>query len=233
MIRGVFHLSERGASEIMTPRIRVVGISDDETLEEAARLILETGYSRLPVYHESIDQIVGVVLALDVWRARQQGGHELRQVIRPVPYVPDTKPLEDLLTEMRRDNVHLVVVLDEFGGTRGIVTMEDLVEEVMGDIQDEDEPSAHRIQKKADNVYVVAGDVGVVELNDRLSLDLPTETASTVGGLLMSRLGRVPEAGDVVHFRGVTMNVSAMEERRVSAIELRRAASLSGLDVQG
>jgi CBS domain containing-hemolysin-like protein len=224
MIRGVFHLSERTAADIMTPRTRIVAISDLETVTEAADQIVTTGYSRLPVYHDSVDRIVGVVLALDVWRARQKGVDQLREIIRPVPYVPDTKPLEDLLTEMRRDNVHLVVVLDEFGGTHGIVTMEDLVEEVMGDIQDEDEPSSGRIQLKSEGVYAVAGDVAVEDLNDRLGLDLPIEDVATVGGLLMTKLGRVPQEGDVVRFRGITITISSMEERRVALVELRREA---------
>lgn len=216
MIRGVFHLGSRTALDVLTPRTEVAGVAAESSLDEVVARIMDTGYSRLPVFRESLDEIVGVVLALDVWRARERGNGSFADLIRPVPYVPDSKPLEDLLAEMRRDRVHLVVVLDEFGGTRGIVTMEDVVEEIVGDIQDEDEPNAQALLKQDDGTFLVAGRLSVADLNDALHIDLPVDQAATVAGLIMDRLGRIPEVGDRVAFRGARLEVRAMRGRRVS-----------------
>ena len=222
MIRGVFHLGSRTAADIMTPRTQIVSLERSVSVRAAAAKFLDTGFSRLPVFEDSIDRIVGVLLAHDVWRAREQNREDLAELIRPVQFVPDTKPLERLLDEMRKERVHLVVVLDEFGGTHGIVTMEDVVEEVIGDISDEDEPAVRELARGASGSYAVRGDYGLADLRDRLSLDLPEDDAATVAGFIMNRLGRLPEVGDVVTFRGGALEVRLMRGRRVIEAELRR-----------
>jgi CBS domain containing-hemolysin-like protein len=224
MIRGVFHLASRTAGEIMTPRTEIVGLEREITVADAAARFLETGFSRLPLYQDSLDHIVGVILAHDVWRAREEGVQDVAHIVRPVPFVPDTKPLDQLLDEMRRDRVHLVVVLDEFGGTRGIVTMEDVVEEVIGEISDEDEPIVRKLEKRTSGTFLVPGDYVLSNLNEELSVDLPLEDAATVAGFIMTKLGRVPTVGDVVQFRGGELEVRVMRGRRVVQAELRRSS---------
>jgi putative hemolysin len=232
MIRGVFHLGSRTAEEIMTPRPDIVALSEDSSMDEAMAKLLETGFSRLPVYRSSIDQIIGVILALDVWRAREKGVTELAGLIRPVPYMPDSKPLEDLLAEMRRDQIHLVVVLDEFGGTRGIVTMEDIVEEVIGEIHDEDELVSGRKREHPDGSFTIAGNYVLSDLNDELGLDLPTDLSATIAGFMMNKLGRVPVVGDVVEFRGGQAEVVAMAGRRIAQVRLRRTSDCNDAEIE-
>ena len=225
MIRGVFHLGSRTAAEIMTPRTGIVGLTHDASIADATAKFLETGFSRLPLYQNSLDHIVGVLLAHDVWRAREEGVELVAPLIRPVQYVPDTKPLEQLLEEMRRDRVHLVIVLDEFGGTHGLVTMEDVVEEVIGEISDEDEPAAQELEKRPDGTYLVPGDYALSDLNEELGVDLPLDAADSVAGFILNKLGRVPAVGDVVHFRGGTFEVRLMRGRRVVDTELRLSSA--------
>lgn len=191
MIRGVFDLSETTAAEVMTPRTEVVALPASATIARAAELILQEGHSRIPVYEESLDHVVGLVLARDVWRAERDEDGALSELVRPVPFVPDTKPIEGLLREMQDERVHLAVVVDEFGGTAGIVTLEDLVEEIVGEIADEYEVAPPDIEERAEGEVLLNGTVAVTELNDRYALGLPDADYTTVAGYVMGRLGRI------------------------------------------
>jgi len=220
MIRGVFHLSETAASEVMTPRTEVIALPAETPIDEAADFILSEGHSRYPVYEESIDRIIGVILARDVWKAQREGITSLREIVREVSFVPDTKPVEQLLRDMQAEQTHMAVVIDEFGGTAGIVTIEDLVEEIVGEIQDElDEASPEFIE--ADGRIEFRGNTPIVELNERYGLSLPDEDYTTVGGFVFGRLGRVARAGDEVTMPGGILKVLAMKGRRVERLALR------------
>ncbi|MEX0890860.1 MAG: hemolysin family protein, partial [Gemmatimonadota bacterium] len=179
MIRGVFHLSETRASEVMTPRTDVRAIPVDTSLEDAATFILEEGHSRYPVYEVSVDRILGIVLARDVWRTQVLGGGELRDIVREVPFVPDTKTIEHLLREMQQESAQLAVVIDEFGGTAGIVTIEDLVEEIVGEIADELDDEREGLEERADGSVLVEGGFSISDLNERYDLRLPDEDYTT------------------------------------------------------
>lgn len=220
MIRGVFALSDTTAAEVMTPRIDVIGIPVDMPLNEAASLILEEGHSRYPVFEESIDRIVGVVLAKDVWRAQTEGIESLGAIMRPALFVPDTKPIEALLREMRRERAHIAVVVDEFGGTEGIVTIEDVVEEIVGEISDELDEAAPELAQGENGEVLMGGGFSIAELNDLYGLKLPDEDYTTVGGFVLGRLGRVAEPGDEVSIRGGTLRVLDMDGRRVARLAL-------------
>src|SRR5690606_8118511 len=175
MIRGVFDLSEAAAAAVMTPRTEVVSVSMDATLEDVAVVITEAGHSRIPVYRESLDQVLGVGLAREVWRALRLGTpNALADLIRPVPFVPDSKPVEDLLREMQAERTHIAVVVDEWGGTAGIVTFEDLIEEIVGEIRDEHEEEPPPIEEK-DGEVLVSGGFSIAELNDLYDLSLPEQ----------------------------------------------------------
>ncbi len=221
MIRGVFDLSETTAAEVMTPRTEVIALPEDATLQEAAETILGEGHSRIPVYHETIDQVVGVVLARDVWRAQREGGDALAPLIRPVPFVPDSKDLEHLLREMQIGKVHLVVVVDEFGGTAGILTIEDLLEEIVGEIADEHETLAHALEELPSGDVRLSGTLPIAELNERYGLGLPETEYTTVAGYVLGRLGRLGRPGDEVRFERGSFRVLTMDGRRVSRLLLR------------
>ena len=155
MIRGVFDLSETTAAEVMTPRTEVVAVPITATVEEIADVFLDSGHSRLPVYEQTVDHIIGVVLARDFWRSRRDRREAgLRQILRPVPFVPETKDLEHLLREMQREGTHIVVVLDEYGGTAGVVTVEDVVEQIVGEIADEHEEQYAEIREEEGKIIV-------------------------------------------------------------------------------
>ena len=216
MIRGALALSERMVGDVMTPRTAVVAIDVDTPLPEAAELFLTSGYSRIPAYRDSIDDIIGILLALDLWRASVKGsGQALTDLLRPTLYVPDTKSVEDLLGEMQRKRIHMAVVVDEFGGTLGLVTLEDLIEEIVGDIRDEDEREPESIRELENGVVQLSGNAPLVELNERFKLALPAHEFTSVGGYVMGRLGRLANPGDVVEFAGGRLRVDSMSGRRI------------------
>lgn len=220
MIRGVFDLSETTAAEVMTPRTEMVAVPAGATVEEAADIVLDAGHSRVPVYEGSLDRIVGVVRARDVWRAQREGQESLAELVRPVPFVPDSKPIEGLLREMQEAQVHMAVVVDEFGGTAGIVTLEDLVEEIVGEIRDEHEEVSPEIEETAAGDILLDGTVAVSDLNARYGLNLPEEDYTTVAGYVMGILGRIARAGDEVGFAGGRLRVTAMDRRRIGRLAL-------------
>jgi CBS domain containing-hemolysin-like protein len=220
MIRGVFGLSETTAAEVMTPRTDVIALDVLTSVEEAASFILEEGHSRYPVFEDTIDHIVGIVLARDVWRAQTQGVTELAQVMRPALFVPDTKSLEELLRDMRRERAHMAIVIDEFGGTAGIVTIEDMLEEIVGEISDELDEAAPELDHGPGGEVLFSGGMAIAELNDLLRLQLPNEDYTTVGGFVLGRLGRVARVGDEVRLRGGTLRVLEMDGRRVMRLAL-------------
>jgi CBS domain containing-hemolysin-like protein len=221
MIRGVFGLSDTTAAEIMTPRTSMIAIATDMSVEAAAAFILEQGHSRYPVFDESLDRIVGVLLARDVWRAQADGVLDLPALLRPALFVPDTKPLEELLRDLRRERAHMAIVIDEFGGTEGLVTMEDVVEEIVGDISDELDEVPAELDEGEGGEIILSGGYGIAELNDRYDLRLPDEDYTTVGGFVLGRLGRVAQIGDVVSIRGGTLRVIEMQRRRVAKLSLQ------------
>lgn len=220
MIRGVFDLSETIAAEVMTPRTEVVAVPITATVEEIADVFLDSGHSRLPVYEQTIDHIIGVVLARDFWRSRRDRREAgLRQILRSVPFVPETKDLEHLLHEMQREATHIVVVLDEYGGTAGVVTVEDVVEQIVGEIADEHEEQYAEIREEEGKI-IVSGRALVSDLNERFELKLPEDEYTTAAGLIMGLLGRVAEENDRINFEGGSMEVLSMSGRRIEWMEM-------------
>jgi CBS domain containing-hemolysin-like protein len=220
MIRGVFDLSETTAGEVMTPRTDVVALPVSASIDEAANVMIESGHSRLPVYEETLDRILGVVLARDVWRAQRDGAKTLRELIRPVPFVPDSKPIEGLLREMQQERVHLAVVVDEFGGTAGIVTIEDVIEEIVGEIGTEYTEEEAEIEVLPTGEILLDGALPIADVNERYRLELPEHEYNTVSGYIMGQLGRIPRVGDEVTFPGGRFRVISMDGRRVDRLSL-------------
>ena len=224
LIEGVFEFSEKNAREVMTPRTRVIAMPVDATLEEACDLVEESNFSRYPVYDGSLDNVIGLVLAKDLLREvrRPAAAFDLRRLMRDVHVVPGSREVEEVLSDFKRRKEHLAVVLDEFGGTAGIVTMEDLLEEIVGEILDEhDEPERRALEGTAGET-LVPGETHIAEVNEHYGLELPDEDYTTIGGFVFGALGRLPVAGDRVAARGVHLSVRDMEGRRIKTVAIER-----------
>jgi CBS domain containing-hemolysin-like protein len=227
MIEGVFEFSEKNAREVMTPRTRMVALPATLSLADAADRVAAAGRSRYPVYRESLDDIVGTVHAKDILRALrgpEQGERTLEGILRPPLFVPGTREVEDVLADMKRQKVHLAIVLDEYGGTAGLVTMEDLLEEIVGQIYDEyDRPDAPSGGPSAGApVPLIPGSTEISEINKTYGLQLDDTDYTTIGGVVFGQLGRLPKAGDRVDLPGATFEVVEMEGRRVGKVKVER-----------
>jgi CBS domain containing-hemolysin-like protein len=238
MIEAVFEFPTRTAGEIMTPRTDVAGLEVEATLEQIKAAILDEGHSRIPVYEESLDHIVGVLYAKDLIRylgqppeaASDGRKFDLRKLLREPYMVPESKSVRELLAEFKQRKVHMAIVLDEYGGTAGLVTIEDILEELVGEIRDEYEPGEAEPAMRAvgQGVYEVDARVDVDELHDELSLPLPEDRDyDTVGGFVFSRLGHIPVVGEQFEHEGFRFTVLAAERTRVRKVRIELLASES------
>ncbi len=216
VVTNVMNLDKVTAGEVMTPRTDIVAVPINATVDEAKGLMLDEGHLRLPVFEGSLDRILGILLARDLWQADREGAAHIRDILRPVAFAPSSKPVEDLILEMRGQRSNMVIVVDEFGGTAGLVTLEDLIEEIVGEIQDEheaDEPLS--FQEVGPGITRIWGGVPLREVNDRLGLDLPEDRFDTIGGYAFGSLNRVPVVGDEVVLPEGRLRVVKMRGRRV------------------
>ncbi|MGH7524378.1 MAG: hemolysin family protein [Gemmatimonadales bacterium] len=226
LLEGVFEFSEKTAEEVMTPRTEMTTMADGLTIAEAADVVTEAGRSRYPVYHESLDEIIGVVHAKDVLRAFRAGSAKtVREIIRQPLFVPGTREVEDVLADMKRLKTHLAVVLDEYGGTAGLVTMEDLLEEIVGEIFDEHDPVEPRPalvdSPTGGGAVRVDGAMPIGDFNDRFEAKVDDTDYTTLGGYLFGQLGRLPKVGDRVSTAKFNFEIAEMDGRRVAAILVR------------
>ncbi|MEO8029732.1 MAG: hemolysin family protein, partial [Gemmatimonadota bacterium] len=218
LLEGVFEFSEKTAREVMTPRTQMLALAADLTVEEAADAVARGRRSRYPVYAGSLDEIIGVVHAKDVLTAlRAHPGSRLADIMRPPLFVPGTREVEDVLADMKRLKTHLAVVLDEYGGTAGLVTMEDLLEEIVGDIFDEHD-RAERPSRSDAAGLLVEGSKPLTDLNTELDLTLEDPEYSTLGGYLFGQLGRLPRIGDRVTVGRDLFEITDMDNRRVKTV---------------
>jgi CBS domain containing-hemolysin-like protein len=210
--------------EVMTPRPNIVAISADSTLDDLRRLVINEQFSRIPVYEGSIDNIIGFVHVRDMFELEEgdRTSRSVRDLIRPIRLMPETKPVNDLLREMQRDGSHMAIVIDEYGNTAGLVTMEDMVEEIVGEIRDEHEPS-HDIEQDTEGRFVVSGSFNVDHLNELVDFH-PSEgiESTTVGGLVSEWMGRVPHSGESIERDGIRIEVLAGNDRRVDQVRVSR-----------
>ena len=222
LLEGVFEFSEKTAQEVMTPRTQMIALDADLSVEAAADEVAVARRSRYPVYTESLDEIVGVVHAKDILTAlRSRPGETVRTIMRPPLFVPGTREVEDVLADMKRLKTHLAVVLDEYGGTAGLVTMEDLLEEIVGPIYDEYDP----LDKAAagDGAARLDGAMPITEFNAEFDATLDDTDYTTLGGYVFGQLGRLPRPGDRVTVGPHVLEVVEMDGRRVKALRLHRA----------
>ena len=228
LIQSVMAFGDKTVREVMTPRPKIVAIRQDATLEELRQLVIHEQYSRIPVYESDIDTICGFVHVRDMFELNeeQRAALKIRDVMRPIRAVPETKPVNDLLREMQEEGAHMAVVVDEYGSTAGIVTLEDMVEEIVGEIHDEHEPERD-FRQEADGSYVVSGSFDVDRLADLLDYHKQDDTESTtIGGLVTEWLGHVPAVGEEAERDGILIKVLAANDRRVDQVRVARAAAI-------
>lgn len=228
LIQSVVEFGDKVVREVMTPRPNIVSISEESTLEELRQLVINEQYSRIPVFDGSIDQIIGFVHVRDMFELEEneRGRRRVRELIRPIRFVPETKPVHDLMREMQQDGAHMVVVVDEYGNTAGLATMEDLVEVILGEIRDEHEPDSDVTEDGAGG-YIISGNFDLARLEDMLDFRPPDEIESTtVGGLVTEWLGRVPPVGEFVERDGIHIDVLASDERRVERVRVRKSQAV-------
>ena len=219
MLAGVFDFHEKKARDVMRPRTEIVALPLDATAEEVWAVVRAERYSRYPVYQESLDDVAGVFLAKDLWLHDDSKPFVLAQHVRPTMYVPDNRAAERVLDDLRRSRAHMAVVLDEYGGTAGILTLEDLIEEVIGEINDEYD-QATREAVEANGVLELAGSMSLVDVRSDYGLDIPEGDWNTLGGFVFGELGRLAKMGDRVRIPGGQLEVVAMDGRRVAALRL-------------
>ena len=219
MIDKIFDLGETTVREVMVPLVDVAALPQTATPDEALQLIQERGFSRIPVFTDLIFNVVGVVTAMDLFR-RGVGAPDLASIMRPVTYVPETKRIDDLLREMQKGRVQLAAVVDEYGGAVGIVTLEDIVEEIVGEIEDEHDRAESMIDRLPDGSFRVAGRVSIHELNASLDWELPTGDYETVAGLTLATLHRIPRVGEEFPVGAHTFTVLEADERRILTVRI-------------
>jgi CBS domain containing-hemolysin-like protein len=221
MIEKVFDFADKDAADVMVPRPEVVALSVDLPSEEALHIVVDSPYTRYPVYRESLDDVLGILHVRDLFAAMYERGLEavhLEQLLRPPYIVPETKDLASLLQEFRRTKTHFAIVVDEYGGTAGILTLEDLIEEIVGEIEDEFDIPEEHIEQIDDDNYRVSGMFPIDEFNERFGTELPDEDYHTVGGFVFGQLGRAPQPGDEVSWNGLRFDVVEVEGNRIEKL---------------
>ncbi len=224
MIHAVIELGDRRVHEVMVPRTAIVALSSEATYEQAIDLIVDEGHSRVPVYEDSIDEVVGILYAKDLLPFLKDGSDPrpvLRTLLRTPVFVPESMSIDDLLHELQRRKVHLAIVLDEYGGTAGLVTIEDLLEEIVGEIQDEYDVEEPIVERLSDDEARVDGRASIDDLADAFDMELELEDDDeydTVGGLVFHRLGKLPQPGDRIAVDGLSLTVESTDGRRVDKV---------------
>ncbi|HEX6400769.1 MAG TPA: hemolysin family protein [Actinomycetota bacterium] len=230
LIHSIFEFGDTIVREVMVPRPDIVAIEDDKTLRDVQDLVLRRGFSRIPVYHESLDEVKGVVFAKDVLKALHQGKRDmpLSEIVRDAHYVPESKKVADLLKEMQQEKFHQALVYDEHGSVTGIVALEDLLEELVGEIVDEYDREEPEVLELADGTYRVSGKASIDDVNELLGMELPDEEWDTVAGLMLELLGRMPEKGEETTFRGLSLKADRVQGRRIASVVITRTPELDG-----
>ncbi len=226
LIESVVAFGDKTVREVMTPRPKIVAIEAARSLEDLRELVIHEQFSRIPVYERGIDNIIGFVHVRDMFELDEadRKGRRVKELTRPIRFVPETKPVNDLLREMQQDGAHMAIVIDEYGNTAGLATMEDMVEEILGEIHDEHEPERD-VLKQPDGSFVVAGSLDLDRLHDLLEFRPPEETESTtIGGLVTEWLGHVPHIGEVIERDGIRLEALAGDELKVEQVRVSKVA---------
>jgi len=224
MIHSIFEFGDTILREVMVPRPDMVAVSAGRSLQEVLEVILRSGFSRIPVYQRDLDDIVGLAYAKDVLRSLHDGQVDkpLGDILRPAPFMPESMKAADCLREMRRRKSHMVIVIDEYGGTSGLVTIEDLLEEIVGEIADEYDSEEPNVEPLPDGDYRVNARLGIDEVNELLDVQLPSTEWDSIGGLVFNLIGDVPKEGQEVEFMGLRLRAERVQGRRLGRVRIHR-----------
>jgi CBS domain containing-hemolysin-like protein len=225
LLQSIVDFGDTLAREVMTPRPDIVAVREDATLRQLRDLFREQEYSRIPVYKENLDNILGFVFVKDLIRLGEDvaGGSDIHRLIRPATVVPETKRVSDLLKEFQRKQVQIAIVVDEYGGTAGLVTIEDLLEEIVGEIRDEYDVETEHVVDEGNGTFVFSGKASFDDVRDRLGVEVEPEGFETVGGYVLTRVGRVPAVGESFDIDGLSVEVIEAERRRIHRVRMHRA----------
>lgn len=224
IIEGVFEFSETLAREVMVPRVDIVALDVNSTFEEAIDTINMSGHSRIPIYEETIDNIVGILYAKDLLKYfGLKNPPPLKAIMRSPYYVPETKPIDELFREMRAQKIHMAIIIDEYGGTAGLVTIEDILEELVGEIMDEYDINEESMVKEiAPDEIIVDGRMNLEELNEMLGVNLPAEETDTIAGFVYDHISHIPKAGEEFEYDGVLIRVEEVRGRRITKLRIKK-----------
>lgn len=227
LLQSLVEFSDKVVREVMTPRPEIAALEINSSVDELRRLVREKRQSRYPVYSGQLDHVEGIVRVRDLMELplEEQAQVTLRSLVRPVPFIPETKPVRELLKELQQSTIQMAIVIDEYGSVSGLVTIEDLLEEIVGEIRDEVEPHAQDIVRESTNSYVVAGNTQLAQIADQLRVAVEDRNYSTVAGLVLARLGHVPSPGEKVEENGVIFEVLEANQRTVLKVRLRLASA--------
>ena len=226
LLRSVVDFGDTLVREVMTPRPDIVAIASDATVDDLRALVREQQYSRLPVYTDNLDNIAGLIVVKDLIQmtAEPDGSRRVSEIMRPAAFVPETKRVVDLLREFQQGRLQLAIVVDEYGGTAGLVTVEDVVEELVGEIRDEYDVEAEPIVRESDDTFVFSGKVNISDMTDRLGVEIEEGEFETVGGFVLARVGRVPAAGERFDLDGLQVEILEAERKRIHKVRIQRPA---------
>jgi putative hemolysin len=231
LIHSIIEFGDTSVSEVMTPRPDIVAIPENATVREARDVMIESKYSRLPVYRDQIDNVEGLIYVRDLLQRWSEGKEDepIGRLLRPVYFVPETKPVAELLEEMQKAHVQLSIVIDEYGGVAGLVTVEDILEEIVGEIEDEDiGRDEEEIVESHDGAYEVLGSTEIGKIERLFGVEIEDDDFNTIAGLVINQSGKVPRSGEHLTFRGLDVEVLEADERRIGRLRLKRAAEDNG-----
>ena len=235
LIQSIVEFGDTRVSEVMTPRPDIVALPDTATVREARDVILESKYSRLPVYRDQIDNVEGIIYVRDLLQSWAEGSEDdpIAPLVRAVYVVPETKPVDELLEEMQKAHTQLAMVVDEYGGICGLVTVEDILEEIVGEIEDEDivGEELHEIVEVDDGSYEVLGSTEIGKIEDLFEMEIDSDDFNTIAGLVVNESGKVPAIGERLKIRGLEVEVLDGDERRISLLRLRKAETKNASEV--
>lgn len=221
MIRGIFGLGETMVKSIMVPRTDVVSVFADMPFEEIVTIVIKSTHSRIPVYENTIDNVIGFLYAKDLLpMVYKKKDVDIRKILRPVLFVPEGKMIDDLLKEFRQKKLHIAVVIDEYGGMAGIVCLENILEEIVGEIQDEYDNEEEEIKKISSNSYILDARISLSELNEELNIDLPVNGSDTVGGFVFNLFGKIPDVNEKISYESFEFKVEKMDGHQIKKVRM-------------
>jgi CBS domain containing-hemolysin-like protein len=228
MIHSIFEFGKTVAKEIMIPRIDMICVEEGESLDTVKELVKKYGHSRIPLFRESIDQIIGIFHVKDLFVEGRNDSEKmvLTKMAHKPFFIPEDKKIDELLQEMRKEKQHVAIVVDEYGGTAGLVTLEDILEEIVGEIEDEHDRAESVVQKISEEEYRVAAKVTIRDLNEALGSDLPEKEFETLGGLIYDLVGGVPEEGKTIEYKGLSFQVEKVKGQRIVRVRVKKTKNV-------